>query len=117
MNWPKNSGLEYRASEAWGTGLLTLTFGNIPVYIVPDTGASVGGGGFPPVFCTAVRNDRRRRDNHHPRRGWSVARVVGRYVVDGVRRGGGRIDNNIAHEGTVDVGFKAETLIDVVGTF
>ena len=87
------------------------------LYIVPDTGASVGGGGFRPVFCTAVRNDRRRRDNHRPRRGRRVARVVGRYVADGVRCGSRDVDDDVAHEGAVEKAFVAEIVVDVVGTF
>ena len=42
---------------------------------------------------------------------------IGRDVLDGVRRGGGRVDDNVAHELSVEEGFVSEILIDVVGTF
>jgi hypothetical protein len=40
-------------------------------------------------------------------------RLIGRGGVSGC----GLDDYNVAHEGAVDEGFKAEILIDVVGTF
>ena len=44
-----------------------------------------------------------------------VAGVVGRHVFDGVRRGSGSVDDNVARERAVEEVFKAEILIDVVG--
>ena len=44
-----------------------------------------------------------------------VAGVVGRHVVDGVRRGSGSVDDNVARERAVEEVFKAEILVDVVG--
>src|ERR1035437_8254407 len=44
-----------------------------------------------------------------------VSGVVGRHVFDGVRRGSGSVDDNVARERAVEEVFKAEILIDVVG--
>ena len=44
-----------------------------------------------------------------------VSGVVGRHVFDGVRRGSGSVDDNVARERAVEEVFKAEVLIDVVG--
>lgn len=62
------------------------------------------------------RNRKLRRTNDQLRlaRGRDVSCVVGRQVVDGVRRGGGRVDDNIAHELSVEDVFEAEILIDFV---
>jgi len=44
-----------------------------------------------------------------------VAGRVGCDVVDGVRRGGGRVDDDVAHQCAIEEVFQAEILIDVVG--